>query len=335
MTIKVITGGMQTTVQDLGRVGYQAQGVPVGGAMDRVAIRIANLLVGNEESSGALEATIIGPALRFDTDTLIALTGADLEATIEGVTIPLWHPVWAERGTTLRFGHAVDGCRTYIAIGGGVEVPPVFGSRSTYLRARFGGHEGRALKSGDVLHAGVPSTVSSRIAASLAGEGRRFVVGRWSASPGLRPGYGRDVLVRVIPGAHHDALSDAGRETFATATFRVSSSSDRMGYRLEDAEIALSEPLEMLSEGTTFGTVQLPPGGAPIVLMADAQTTGGYPRVAEVITVDLPIVAQLKPGDRLRFRLVSVDEAQAEYLDREGELQQAKAAITHRFSRGS
>jgi len=335
MTIKVITGGMQTTVQDLGRVGYQAQGVPVGGAMDRVALRIANLLVGNEENCGALEATIIGPALRFDTDTLIALAGADLEATIEGVAIPLWHPVWAERGTTLRFGRAVDGCRTYIAIGGGVDVPLVFGSRSTYLRAKFGGHDGRALKSGDVLHAGTPSTISSRIAASLAGGGRRFVVGRWSASPSLRPAYGRDVLVRVTPGAHHDALSDAGRETLATATFRVSSSSDRMGYRLEDAEVALTEPLEMLSEGTTFGTVQLPPGGAPIVLMADAQTTGGYPRVAEVITVDLPIVAQLKPGDRLRFRLVSLDEAQTEYLDHEGDLQQATAAIMHRFSRGS
>lgn len=335
MTIKVITGGMQTTVQDLGRVGHQAQGVPVGGAMDRVALRIANLLVGNEDNCAALEATIMGPALRFDTDTLVALAGADLEATIEGVSVPLWHPVWAERGTTLRFGHAVEGCRTYIAVGGGIDVPLTFGSRSTYLRAKFGGHEGRALKSGDVLHAGPPSTVSTRIAASLAGGGRRFVVGRWSASPSLRPGYGRDVVVRVTAGTHHDALSDAGRETFATATFRVSSSSDRMGYRLEGTEVALSEPLELLSEGTTFGTVQLPPGGAPIVLMADAQTTGGYPRVAEVITVDLPIVAQLKPGDRLRFRIVSLEEAQAEYLDREGDMQQATAAVAHRFSRGS
>jgi antagonist of KipI len=243
--------------------------------------------------------------------------------------------VWAERGTTLRFAPSVEGCRTYVAIGGGVDVPLAFGSRSTYLRAKFGGHEGRALKSGDVLHAGPASTLSSRIASSLGADGRRFAVGRWSASPSLRPGYGRDVVVRVTAGAHHDALSDSGRETLSTATFRVSSSSDRMGYRLEGAEVALSEPLEMLSEGTTFGTVQLPPGGAPIVLMADAQTTGGYPRVAEVITVDLPIVAQLKPGDRLRFRLVSLDEAQAEYLDRELDIQQAKAAIAHRFSRGS
>jgi antagonist of KipI len=335
MTIKVITGGMQTTVQDLGRIGHQAQGVPVGGAMDRVALRIANLLVGNTEDCGALETTIMGPALRFDTDTLIALTGVNLDAAIEGVSVPLWHPVWAERGTTLRFGHAVEGCRTYIAVGGGIDVPLAFGSRSTYLRAKFGGHEGRALKSGDVLHAGIPSTLSAKIASSLAGGGRRFVVGRWSASPSLRPPYGRDVVVRVTAGAHYDSLSDAGHETLTTATFRVSSSSDRMGYRLEGAEVALHEPMELLSEGTTFGTVQLPPGGAPIVLMADAQTTGGYPRIAEVVTVDLPIVAQLKPGDRLRFRIVSIDEAQAGYLDRERDIRQATAAIALRFSRGS
>jgi antagonist of KipI len=333
--LKFITGGMQTTVQDLGRVGHQAQGVPVGGAMDRVALRLANLLVGNAEDCGALEATIIGPAITFDRDTLLSLTGADLEAAIEGIAIPLWHPVWAERGTTLRFGRAVAGCRTYIGIGGGIDVPPAFGSRSTYLRGKFGGLEGRALKSGDVLHAGPPSALSSHIASSLGSGGRRSVVGRWSVSPSLRPRYGHDVVVRVTTGAHHDALSDAGREVFSMATFRVSPSSDRMGYRLEGNEVALSSPLELLSEGTTFGTVQLPPGGAPIVLMADAQTTGGYPRIAEVVTADLPIVAQLKPGDQLRFRVVSLDEAQADYLARRRDIAQARAAIAYRFSRGS
>lgn len=333
--IKVITGGMQTTVQDLGRIGYQAQGVPVGGAMDRVALRLANLLVGNDESCAALETTIIGPALTFEQDTLLALTGADLEGAIDGVPVPLWHPIWAERGSTLRFGRAVTGCRTYVGVGGGVDVPFAFGSRSTYLRAKFGGYEGRSLKSGDLLHVGTPSTLSSRIAASLGAGGRRSVIARWSASPSLRPAYGDDVVVRIVAGAHHPALSEAGSTTLSSATFKVSSSSDRMGYRLEGAEVSLEKPLELLSEGTTCGTVQLPPGGAPIVLMADAQTTGGYPRIGEVISVDLPIVAQLKPGDRLRFRVVPLDEAQAEYLDRERDIAQARAAIAYRFSRGS
>jgi antagonist of KipI len=329
VTLRVITGGLQTTVQDLGRAGHQAQGVPVGGAMDRVACRLGNLLVGNDEAAAVLETTLIGPAIAFEADTLIALTGGDLEPSVEGIDVPMWHPVCVERGSTLRFGRAKIGCRAYIAVAGGIDVLPVFGSRSTYLRAKFGGVDGRALKSGDVLHPGERSQSSKHIADALhAPAGRRVVVARWSIGTTLRPIYGDDVVLRVVRGAHLDGLEDAG--AVFGSTFRVSASSDRMGYRLDGATLALRSPTELLSEGTTFGTVQLPPGGAPIILMADAQTTGGYPRIAEVTSVDLPLLAQLKPGDRLRFRIVSLDEAQSLYLAREQDIAEARAAISLR-----
>jgi antagonist of KipI len=160
------------------------------------------------------------------------------------------------------------------------------------------------------------------------------VVARWTIATSVRPRYSDDATVRLVGGAHLDLLTTTSRDALAGSTFRVSSSSDRMGYRLEGTSLSLEQPVEILSEGTTAGTVQLPPGGAPIVLMADAQTTGGYPRVGEVASVDLPLIAQLKPGDRLRFRYVSLEDAQALYLDRETDIAQARAMIAHQFARG-
>ena len=329
MTIRVATGGLQTTVQDLGRVGHQRDGVPVGGAMDRTAVRIANLLVGNDDDAAALEASLIGPALMFDEDTLIALAGAEMEPTVDGHAVPTWRAILVRGGSTLRFGRPTVGCRAYVAIAGGVAAAPVFGSRSTYLRAKFGGREGRALKPGDVLDTDMPSARSRSIAAALAADtGSNAVsVARWTIATAVRPRYTDDVVARLVAGAHVGLLTAPSRDALAGATFRVSSSSDRMGYRLEGATLTLRQPVELLSEGVTFGTVQLPPGGSPIVLMADAQTTGGYPRVGEVASVDLPLVAQLKPGDRLRFRFISLEDAQALYLARETDIAQARAAI--------
>ncbi|MEO7086419.1 MAG: biotin-dependent carboxyltransferase family protein [Gemmatimonadaceae bacterium] len=326
-TFRIVTGGLQTTIQDLGRVGHQSAGVPGGGAMDRAALRIANLLVGNDDGAAAIEAALIGPAITFDGATLVAVAGGDLEPSVNGAPVPSWHPIMIPRGGTLRFGRARFGCRAYIAIAGGIDVPMVFGSRSTYLRAEFGGFEGRALRSGDLLQAGAPSALSARLAASLPDHG---AVARWSIGGTLRPRYSDDIIVRLIPGAHAGALNDVSRERLFDATFHVSSNSDRMGYRLEGVELALDEPIELLSEGVVFGTVQLPPSGVPIVLMADGQTTGGYPRIGEVATVDLPLMAQLKPGDRVRFRPISVQDAQKEYFNHERELTQARYAIALR-----
>jgi antagonist of KipI len=339
VSVRVVGAGLQTTVQDLGRPTHQREGIPAGGAMDRVALRVANLLVGNDDGAAALEATLIGPTLAFDTSALIAIGGADLDATIDGVPIAPWHPVAVSPGATLRFGKPRVGCRAYVAFAGGVDVPEVFGSRSTYLRASFGGYEGRALRAGDLLSFGQPSAIAERIDATLGGKtspsgpAPSARVARWSAGFDLRPPYASDAVVRVIGGAHTDMLTAESRAKFHSATFRVSASSDRMGYRLEGQTLALRQKLELLSEGVAFGTVQLPPDGAPIVLMADRQTTGGYPRIGEVASVDLPIVAQLKPGDGLRFRPVEIDDAQRLHLAREQDLAQARAAISLRAGR--
>jgi antagonist of KipI len=330
VTIRVVTGGLQTTIQDLGRVGYQRQGVPVGGAMDRTALRVANLLVGNEDDAAALEASLIGPALVFDEETLIALTGAEMEATVDGHAVPTWRAILIRAGSTLRFGRPTVGCRTYVGIAGGIAAASVFGSRSTYLRAKFGGCDGRALKPGDQLDTALASPRSRAIAAALTSSGTTSDgarVARWTIATAVRPRYGDEVVARLVAGAHLGLLTAPSRDALAGATFRVSSSSDRMGYRLEGATLTLRHPVELLSEGVTFGTVQLPPGGSPIVLMADAQTTGGYPRVGEVASVDLPLIAQLKPGDRLRFRFISLEDAQSLYLLRETDMAQARAAI--------
>jgi antagonist of KipI len=343
VTIRVVTGGLQTTVQDLGRPSHQHQGIPGGGAMDRTAMRVGNLLVGNDAHAATLETTLIGPSLVFAEKNLIAVTGADLEAAVGDTPIPPWHPILVPAGATLRFGRAVRGCRAYIAVAGGIDVPPVFGSRSTYLRAEFGGLEGRALRAGDQLALGQSSTLSQRIAATLRARAttptaQMTVVARWSAGVSARGSYGRyaeDAIVRITRGAHTNLLTEASLAAFVGSRFRVSASSDRMGYRLEGETLSLRTPTELLSEGVAFGTVQLPPGGAPIVLMADRQTTGGYPRIGEVASVDLGVVAQLKPGDQLRFRFISLEEAQELYLGWEHDLRQAELAIPFHISRSA
>lgn len=351
MSLHIVGAGLQTTIQDLGRPAHQRQGVPVGGAMDRTALRVGNLLVGNDEGAACLETTLIGPTIGFEHAALVAIAGGDLEATIDGQRVPVWHPVCVPSGARLRFGKPMVGCRAYIAIAGGVAVPQVFGSRSTYLRAAFGGLAGRALRAGDVLPVGEPSRLSRAIGVSLRAMlrpmatrirdndppsgGSGVAIARWSAGATLRPRYSSEPTIGVVAGAHTEGLSRESRAALFTASFRVSASSDRMGYRLEGPALSLREPLELLSEAVAFGTIQLPAGGAPIVLMADRQTTGGYPRIGEVASVDLPLIAQLKPGDRMRFRAVTLEDAQRWYLAQEQELALARAGIALRFTRGT
>lgn len=331
MICQVLHPGQLATVQDGGRVGHQAEGIPVSGAMDRLSLRVANLLVGNDDEAAGLECTLVGPTLRFDEHTLIALGGADLGVTAGGVPLPLWRPISIPAGTTVNAASAVRGCRGYVAIAGGIDVPEVLGSRSTYLRASFGGFEGRALRRGDRLPLGTPTELGRRISDEMTRDrGRdRVTVARWGASASLIPFHSTSSGVRLIEGEHMRLLTTDSVERLWSTDFRVATQSDRMGYRLENGglPLTLSEPRELLSEAVAFGTVQLPPGGNPIVLMADRQTTGGYPRIGEVASVDLALVAQLKPGDRLRFRPISLDEAQRLYLAREDNIRQARAAI--------
>ncbi|HEV8498886.1 MAG TPA: biotin-dependent carboxyltransferase family protein [Gemmatimonadaceae bacterium] len=335
MTLRVVGAGLQTTVQDLGRRGHQHDGVPGSGAMDRAALRVGNALVGNDDSAAALEATLIGPGIVFTEPTLIAITGGDLDPTIDGQPIPLWRAVHVRAGTKLSFGRPKIGCRAYVSVAGGIDVPMIFDSRSTYLRGQFGGHEGRALRRGDVLATQEPSALSQSIADAIqsGGQSDRPAIASWSAGFSLRMRYSSEPVVRLIAGEHADLLAAPSRTRLFSASFNISASSDRMGYRLEGVELPLRTPVELLSEGVAFGTVQLPPDGMPIVLMADRQTTGGYPRIGEVASVDLPLIAQLKPGDRLRFRPISIEEAQQLYLTNEQDLEQARAAIAMRHPR--
>lgn len=329
--MRVRKPGLLTTVQDLGRHGHQREGVPVSGAMDKVALRIANLLLGNLESEAGLEITLVGPQLEFPEATLIALTGADLGAKLNGRTIPLWRPIRVEAGSFLTFAGHRAGCRAYLAVAGGIAVPPVLGSRSTYLRAGIGGYHGRALAAGDTLLTGEPSALSARIAAALGRGG----AGRWTVSPAILPLYMAAPEVRALPGAHFDTLTPHAQATLWSTAFRVAPESDRMGFRLQGGPLALSVPLEMHSEGVAMGTVQLPPGGSPIILMADRQTTGGYPRIAQVATVDLPLLAQLRPGDTVRFRLCSLETAQTLLLLRERDLARFTLAVGFRHQGGA
>jgi antagonist of KipI len=300
--------------------------------MDELSLRVGNLLVGNDEGAAALELTLVGPTLRFDEQTLIAFTGADLGASVDGVRLPPWRPVCVAAGAIITTEAAARGCRAYLAVAGGIDVPTVLGSRSTYVRAALGGLDGRPLKRGDLVPFGTAGELSRRIAAGVLESGGtgKAVIARWGASPSLIPFFRSAAAIRVIGGAHLQMLTGDSAERFWGTEFRVAAQSDRMGYRLEGPPLELSAPLEILSEAVAFGTVQLPPGGNPIVLMADRQTSGGYPRIGEVASVDLPLVAQLKPGDRLRFRSVSLDDAQRLYLAREDDIAQARMAIALR-----
>ena len=326
MTVHVRQAGLLTTVQDLGRPAWQHIGVPVGGAMDQVAHRVANMLVGNDDNAAALECTLGGIALQFSEPTLVALAGHAITASLDATPIPGWRPFLAPRGALLVIH---DGCRTTIAFAGGIDVPLVLGARGTSLRAGFGGFHGRALRRDDHLTLGAPTETGARILGQL--DARSRIVANWSAGMSVRPPYTATPLLRIIEGPECALLTRASRNAVLGDTFRVSNDSDRMGFRLTGQPLALSTTREMLSSGVTAGTIQLPPGGAPIVLMADRQTTGGYPRIGDVIAVDLPLLAQLRPGDGLRFGLVGLDEAHALLRTREHNLSGARHALQHRF----
>lgn len=314
MNIKVLAAGMLTTVQDGGRHGHAALGVGCAGAMDTVALRLANLLAGNDENAAALEITLRGPRLRLENDALIAITGADIQAQCAGEPVAAWRPVMLRAGSELAFGGMARGTRSYLAVAGGIDIAPVLGSRSTDVNARLGG---RVLATDDVLETATPREAVSRQ--------RRIAAADWSLDP--RPWFDPDpqTPIRVVAGSHFPQLDSASQRALFATALRIDAESNRVGYRLRGATLALREPLELVSAGVVPGTVQLPPGGDPIVLMAEAPTCGGYPRIAQVIAVDLARLAQRRPGDAVRFAETSLEEAQTRYLERE----RALARIVH------
>lgn len=318
--------GMHSMFQDLGRTGHQKIGVAVNGPMDEWSHRLANALVGNAQDCAVLECTLSGPRIRFSDDVVIALCGADMRATADGRPLPLCCAVYLRRGTVLDIGERRSGARTYLAVRGGFATPPVLGSRSTNLRAGFGGIEGRPLKRGDqipifVPRAGTPVQVEKLGVQS----GLAVVVGACvTHEPPVAPGND----VRVIPGPHWAAFTPAARAEFTSADYTLSPQSDRMGSRLNGPALKLEKPLELVSEATVFGTVQVPPDGHPIVLMVDRESAGGYPKIGYVASADLPKLAQRVPGDALRFQPIGQEEAETLWRTFHRRLTDACAAAT-------
>jgi len=310
MSVHVIKPGMLTTFQDLGRIGYQHLGVPVAGAMDARAHRLANLLAGNSEDMATMEITMSGPTLRFDQPACIAICGADLSPHVRNKPIPLNRPIVLKAGSELSFGERRYGARCYLAVFGGFALASVLGSASTYVRSGMGGWHGRALRKGDQIGLNINMMSSGLTALSRKlWDIEVYLPASLSSSPRQ--------TVRIIKGAQWKEFSPESCAAMITQPFRISPDSERMGYRLQGPAITLSEPRQMISEATSFGTIQVPSGGQPIVLMADRQTTGGYPKIAHVAAVDLPLLAQMLPGDTVRFEPISLDHAQELDVKRE------------------
>ena len=301
--LEIVRPGLLTSVQDLGRYGHQALGVPVAGPMDTFSHRLANQLVGNDAGAATLEVTLIGPELMVEAETTLALAGAVFEVTCDGVPVPQGASFPVQRGQRLKFGRVVLGARAYLAVAGGILTETVLGSRATHLVSGMGGVEGRALRAGDrVPVLAGPSPRSPRKANGL-----------------TLPTGGRARL-RVMPGPQDDWFHAEALKTVAGVSFRISPRSNRMGYRLEGPPLVRRREGELISEPVGMGAIQVPGAGAPILLMADRQTAGGYPKIGHVISADLPIAGQLAPGDFIEFILCSRQEAVAALIARERQL---------------
>jgi len=330
VSLSVEKAGLLTTIQDLGRPGYRDAAIAAGGAMDSYALRAANLLVGNQEGAAALELTLVGPVLLANCAMLVAICGADMAPKADGEELPMWRPVHIAAGTRLSFGAASAGCRTYLAVAGGIGAgPPMLGSYSTDTRAGLGGSEGsvgRALRAGDQLPL-------REQASAVMQQPTREKSASWYMLPSAYQGgsgtadNGESLILRAVRGDEYDRLEEQGQMQLWSSPFRVASQSDRMGIRLEGTKLVLNDSSELRSHGVVPGTIQLPPGGSPIILGSDGQTTGGYPKIAHIITADLPLLAQLKPGDVITLSEVSLEEAQEAYRKLERSIQGLKTAL--------
>ncbi|XOQ43841.1 MAG: AHS2 domain-containing protein [Clostridium sp.] len=294
MGIEILKPGLLTTVQDFGRIGYQKLGISPSGALDRKAMTLANLLVANPADEAVLEMTLFGPELRFTADNFIAVTGGDLSPTLNGEPMPRYAAVGVKSGDVLSFGQAKEGCRAYLAFAGGLDLPVVMGSKSTNLKCGFGGYQGRKLQAGDKIAFAAPK------------EELPFFPLRTLDTPS----FGGKVTLRVVLGPQEDAFTESGIRTFFSETYKVTTRFDRMGCALDGPTVECKEKADIISDGIPAGAVQIPSSGKPIIMLADRQTTGGYTKIGTVVSVDLPLLAQCKPGDSVQFEQISISEAQ-------------------------
>lgn len=293
-SIDVINGGILTTIQDSGRYGYQELGIPTSGAMDDYNFRLANILVGNKLDEAVLEMTYLGPTLKFNEDLTLAITGSDMSPKINGQAIPMFETIKVKAGDTLQFGKVNEGIRSYLAFGGSIDVPMVNGSKSTHIKTKMGGVNGRALKAKDTLN----------IKKSREKTMRRI-------PEKYLPKFSHCNILRVVLGPQDDYFTEKGiHDLFRSGGYQVTKDFDRMGIRLKGTEIEHKETADIISDGTNFGSIQVPANGQPIILVADRQTTGGYTKIGNVITPDLPKLAQMTFLDKVLFQKVTIEEAQ-------------------------
>lgn len=301
--LKIIEPGILTTVQDRGRYGYQRIGVPVSGAADEYALRAANLLVGNNDNAACLEITVSGPTIRFTANTHISITGANLSPTIDGKPTNQWRSILVQKDSVLSFSDMKDGVRSYLGIAGGIDVPLVMGSRSTYIKSNIGGLGGRPIGKGDIL--------SVKLTEDTVYVERRLPHGYDN------PEYGKDHEIRIVIGPHTRAFADESVATLLGSLYTVSGDSDRTGYKLEGPPILHTVGPDVLSDGNPLGAIQIPGDGLPRILLADRGTTGGYTKIATVISVDVGKVAQALPGQTVSFKAVTIEEATELLLEEE------------------
>ncbi|MEW9807681.1 biotin-dependent carboxyltransferase family protein [Mesorhizobium marinum] len=323
MGARIVKPGLATTVQDLGRPGYFHLGIPLGGAMDRLALRAANLLVGNPEDAAGLEAVFVGPEIQFTSDTVIAVTGGDMPIKIDGEEQPGWTSIAVRAGQTLSFGFLKTGARIYIAFAGGIDVPLALGSRSTYVIGALGGLNGRALRADDELPIGSPA-VAAHVHRSL-------------PEP-LRRGPGRSATLRVLPGLYWHRINEASQASFFEDDWKVAPEADRMGYRFrggrplgfverEQPFGAGSDPSNIVDSCYPYGSIQVPGGTEPIILHRDAVSGGGYFMIGTVISADMDLIGQMQPNTPTRFVKVTMEEALAARRERAGLLEQIRSAL--------
>jgi len=317
MNARIIRGGPQTAVQDLGRLCHRAIGVGTSGALDPFAACIANILVGNHETMAVIEIALGSFRMRFADERLIAWCGGEFDVRVEYCVVPPGHVCVVSPDEELAVKSAKNGCRLWLAISGGIDVPVVLGSRSTDLRAAFGGFDGRTLRDGDELELGEWSPLARKRMALL----RESRLSNWSAQKEWSSPSVQKLRLRFIRGTDWNLFSESARDAFATAGFIVTPEADRMGVRLDGPELTRNETNDLLSEAIAPGTVQVPPNGKPILLLGDCQTIGGYPKIAHVITVDLPAAAQLRPDDQVRFQEISVAQAHSLLFQRAHDLE--------------
>lgn len=323
--IRVLKPGLLTTVQDLGRPGYQQYGIVVGGALDGFSARVANAIVGNDENDAVLEIAQTGPDLQFDRETVVAWTGGGFDARLGAEALPRDRAVRVAAGEVLSFGVAQSGFRAWLAVSGGIDVPLVMGSRTTYRRANLGGFQGRPLKAGDELAVFPMRESGAALLRGLQSAGRR--ASGWTVRPETMGKPSAAGTVRAVPGPEWEWFTDDAQRDFFAADWTATREADRMGVRLQGPALTLVRPREMISSAVNTGVIQVPAAGQPIVLLPSRQSVGGYPRLAAVAGVDIGRFTQLRPGETIRFEKLKVATAQELWLQRERDFSRAKLGL--------